>query len=96
MNIFILFFSLVVSVYVSVLMLKRNHKKWRALLIALGVNTVLLTAITWILFIYNDEARLFGIGQTNLLELIFSIPIITWVNFLILELVKQKRIGITK
>ena len=47
-------------------------------------------------FIYNDEARLFGIGQTNLLELIFSIPIITWVNFLILELVKQKRIGITK
>ncbi len=47
-------------------------------------------------FIYNDEARLFGIGQTNLLELIISIPIITWVNFLILELVKQKRIGITK
>ena len=92
MNFIIILISLLVSAVASVFTLKRNNKRWLALLVALGVNTFILIGATWILYRINDEARVFGIGQTNLYELIFSIPIITWINLLIIEFMRTKMI----
>lgn len=90
LNFIIILFSLIVSSIVSVLTLKRKNNKWFALLIALCLNTLILVVAMWILYIKNDEARVFGIGQTNLLELVFSIPIITWTNFFIIEFIRSR------
>jgi hypothetical protein len=87
-------FSLSISTAVSVLTLKRKNNKWLALFMALCSNTLLLVIATLLVPLLNDEVRLFGIGQTNLYLLIFSIPIITWVNFLILELIRNRGIRI--
>lgn len=92
MNFIIILVSLLVSAIAAVFTLKRNNKRWIALLVALGVNTFILIGATWILYMINDEARVFGIGQTNLYELIFSIPIITWINLLIIEFMRTKMI----
>ncbi|MGD6853965.1 hypothetical protein ACQCVO_02725 [Bacillus infantis] len=90
MNLIIILFSLIVSAIAAVLTLKRKNNKWLALLIALCLNALLLVAATGVLYFNNEEARVLGIGQTDLLELIFSIPIITWLNFFILEVIKRK------
>ena len=82
--------SLFISTVVSVLTLKKNNKRWFALLIALSINTVILVVATWILYSINDEAKVFGIGQTNLYELVFSIPIITCINLLILQFMRSR------
>ncbi len=90
MNFIIILFSLFVSSAISVLTMRKKNNKWLALFIALCLNTLFLGIATWILYIRDDEARIFGIGQTNLLVLVFSIPIITWINFLILELIRSR------
>ena len=82
--------SLFVSAIASFLTLKRKNKRWLALFVALGLNTLILVLATWILYMINDEARLFGIGQTNLYKLIFSIPSITWINLLIIEFIRNR------
>ncbi|UTR13148.1 hypothetical protein MM221_10810 [Salipaludibacillus sp. LMS25] len=90
MTYIIIIFSLFISTVVSVLTLKKKNNKWLALLMALCSNTLLLVVATWLVSLINDEVRLFGIGQTNLYLLIFSIPIMTWVTFLILELIRNR------
>ena len=86
----IMLISLFVSTIASISTLKKNNKRWLALLIAFGVNTFILIGATWILYSINDEARVFGIGQTNLYELIFSIPIISCINLYILQFMRSK------
>jgi len=86
----IMLISFFVSTVVSVLTLKKNNKRWLALLVALGVNAFILIGSTWILYMINDEAKVFGIGQTKLYELIFSIPIISCINLFILQFMRSK------
>ena len=86
----IMLISFFVSTVVSVLTLKKKNKRWLALLIALGLNTLILLVATWILYSINDEAKMFGIGQTNLYELIFSIPIISCINLIILQFMRSR------
>ena len=86
----IMLISFFVSTVVSILTLKKNNKRWLALLVALGVNTFILIGATWVLYSINDEAKMFGIGQTNLYELIFSIPIISCINLIILQFMRSR------
>ena len=96
LNFILIFFFLFVSTIVSVLTLIKKNNKWLARLFAFCINTLFLVVVTWILYIINDEARVFGFGHTNLYILIFSIPIITWINFLILEFVRSRGIRTKK
>ena len=86
----IMLISFFVSTVVSVLTLKKNNKRWFALLTALSLNTLVLVGATWILYRINDESKVFGIGQTNLYELIFSIPIISYINLFILQFMRSR------
>lgn len=54
------------------------------------INLLFLSGTTWVLYSIDDEAKIFGFGHTDLNVLIFAIPIITWVNFLILQFVKKE------
>lgn len=63
------------------------------MLSALCVNMVILLTASWISYSMNEEAQIFGTGYSDLYLLTFSIPIITWINFLILQFVKNKKTG---
>lgn len=62
------------------------------MLLAFFINVFVLITATCFLYSLNEEAKMFGFGYTGLLMLIFSIPIITWINFFILQFVRKRNI----
>lgn len=86
----VIIFSLLASTLISVLTLKKRNNKWLSLLSAFCINIIILVIATWSLYRLEDEARLFGFGQTRLYLLIFSIPLITYINFFILGFLKYR------
>lgn len=90
MNYFLIFVSFSLSTAASVLFLKKTSNKWLAMFVAFCLNSLFLGTSTWIIYLTNDEVRLFGIGPTNVYKLALSIPLITWINLYILEFAKHK------
>lgn len=87
--IIILVFSLLASMLTSIWLLKMKNKKWQARLVAFSINTLILSIATILLYkldvqtFHKQTEGLFsslGIGV-----LMFFIPIITFLNFWILE-----------
>ena len=87
--IIILVFSLLASMLTSIWLLKIKNKKWQARLVAFSINTLILSIATILLYkldvqtFHKQTEGLFsslGIGV-----LMFFIPIITFLNFWILE-----------
>lgn len=60
------------------------------MLSAFILNTLILVVVTWVLYSMDDEAKVFGFGHSGLYVLIFAIPIITWINFLLVQLVNKR------
>lgn len=87
MNFILIMISLLVSTSLSVLLWKKRNHKWLAMLSALFINTLFLTIVVWVYYSFDDETRMFGFGHSGRYVLFFSIPIITWINFLILSFV---------
>jgi len=92
--IIILVFSLLASMLTSIWLLKIKNKKWQARLVAFSINTLILSIATILLYkldvqtFHKQTEGLFsslGIGV-----LMFFIPIITFLNFWILEFFKNK------
>ncbi len=92
MNFVIIMFSLLVSTILSVLILRNRNNKWLGMLSAFFINTLILVIATWVLHSLDDEARLFGFGHSGRYVLVISIPIITWINFLILSFVRNREV----
>ena len=89
LNYVIISFSLLVSTFASVLILKKKNNKFWSKLSAICLNILILVVATWISYSMNKEAQVFGIGHSDLYILIFAIPIITWINLLILQFVNS-------
>ncbi len=60
-----------------------------SMLSAFCLNTLMLIIATLGLYSINDEARAIGFGHSGLYMLIVTIPIVTWINFIILQFVKR-------
>lgn len=60
------------------------------MLTAFGLNTLILVIATWVYYYTSDVASIFGVGDAYIL--IFSIPVVTWINFIILIFIKNKEI----
>ena len=64
----------------------RNRKsKWQGMLLAIVINVLILGLAYWFLYNLDEESRLFGIDFNSRYTLIASIPVITWINFIILS-----------
>lgn len=87
--IILLFISLLFSAVLSIFTLTKTQKKWVALFVAFCGNSVVLAGLTWFIYISNEELRLFGFGHSPLSLLPLFIPVITWINYFILELIKK-------
>ena len=97
MFIIILVFSLLVSTLISIWLLKLQNKKWMARLAAFFVNALLLLISTIIL--YKIDVQTFhkqteGVFDSlGILVLVFFVPIITFINFYILEFVRYRNLS---
>lgn len=87
-------FSLLVSTLTSIWLLKMKNKKWLARLVAFGVNTLVLSIATILLYKVNVQTfhkQTEGLfGSLGIPVLVFFIPINTFINFYILEIVRNR------
>lgn len=90
MNLLILSFSLAISVIASFWIAKKKNSKLLGMASALVMNPLILIAAFSILYSRDVEARMFGIG-TDYDVLIFSIPIVIWLNFMLLQFVRYQK-----
>ncbi|GGM18974.1 hypothetical protein GCM10011351_00930 [Paraliobacillus quinghaiensis] len=88
MNHIIISLSLLGSTVLSVSILKKKNNKLLSMLSAFCFNLVFLILMMWILM--DDEARTFG--HSHLHNLVFAVPLITWINFIILQFVIIKEV----
>ncbi|WP_010094322.1 hypothetical protein [Ornithinibacillus scapharcae] len=88
--IIIIIMSLVCSTISSTLVLKKQQHKPISMLAAFIINAVLLIGAFCFLTNLNDESKLFGAGTTYLYIMVFTIPVNTWINFLLLIVIQTK------
>lgn len=89
----IILFSLLASTLISVFMIKKRNLKWLSLLTAFCINTIVLVTSSWILYSLDEEEQIFGDGSSGFYVLLIFIPVVTWLNFFILELVRNRKIN---
>ncbi|MEK5382198.1 hypothetical protein [Niallia sp. FSL W8-0635] len=85
----LIFISFFISAILSILTFTKTKNKWVALLVAFCWNSVFLVGSTWIYYFVNEEAKLFGLGHNSVFVLPLLIPIISWINYFIIELVRK-------
>ncbi len=78
----------IISTTVSVLILFNKNSKLISRLSAFISNTIILGVVTWVLYTTDEEAKMFGFVH---LELVIAIQLITWINWLLLEVIKYRR-----
>lgn len=92
----IILFSFLVSTLTSIWIVKIKPKKWLGMLVSFCINTLILSAAAIIL--YKLDSQLFhkqtrGLFESlGILVLVFFIPILTLINFYIIEFVRNKMI----
>lgn len=92
LNYLIMALSLLVSTMISVVILKKKKNNLLSMLAALCLNMLILVGAMWISYSLDEEAQVFGLVNSGQYTLIFAIPIITWINFFILQFVKHQEI----
>ncbi|MGM9988487.1 MAG: hypothetical protein ACI35O_14865 [Bacillaceae bacterium] len=90
MNYMLLLSSLFLSTALSVLTFKRKGNKSLGLFVAFVINVSFLGTAMWILYTLSE----FRFVSFNHYLLFFAIPIVTWINFIILEVVRYKELRI--
>lgn len=84
--------SLLTSTGISVKNFKIKQNKWLGIGVAFTVNTLILSLAT--IFLYKFDVQTFhkqADGSLGILVFAFFIPILTLINFYILEYLKHKR-----
>ncbi|MBS4195952.1 hypothetical protein [Lederbergia citri] len=84
----ILFASLLISSLISIWIFKITTRKWLGNLAGFSINTVIIVVAMWVSYMVDEEARIFGYSEFYLI--IFYIPILSWINFFILEYIEFK------
>lgn len=69
---------------------KNRDGKWLGLLVAFGMNTVLLSAAAWLRYVVDEESKIFGIDRTESYLLVLAIPVVTWMNGLALAYTRKR------
>lgn len=75
---------------VSVIFWKQRNKYFQSMILALCINTLILLTSFWLIYQNDYEAWVFGLFNSEIYILLVSIPLITWVNLLIIQFVKSR------
>ncbi|OIJ20754.1 hypothetical protein BKP45_08115 [Anaerobacillus alkalidiazotrophicus] len=86
-----LLISLIVSSFVSIRIFNKKENKWLAVLVGFCMNTFLLVALTIIFYKVYHVKEIEGLfASLGIFVFAFFIPILTCINFYILEYVRSK------
>lgn len=85
----IILLSLTISNIVSVIYWNQRNKYFQSMILALCINTLILLTSFWLIYQNDYEAMVFGLFNSDIYILLVSIPLITWVNLLIIPFVKS-------
>jgi hypothetical protein len=85
LNFVIIAISFIVSTILSLFIMRNKKSRWLAGLSAFVINTTILGLTYWFMYNLNEESRLFGIDFHNRYVLVVFIPLLTWINLIILS-----------
>jgi len=92
MNIIVIFCSFIASTIISVVVMRHKQRKWLALLSAFLINVILLGTAYWLLYSADTESQLFGIDFQKRYLLVAFIPVVIYLNYIILSFgIKRKK-----
>ncbi|MBB6637446.1 hypothetical protein [Cohnella thailandensis] len=81
--------SFLISTILSVRIERESKSKWLGMLTAFCSNAFILTS-AWKLYGLDDETRMFGIDFQGRNALLLSIPILTWLLFMLLSYIRKR------
>lgn len=88
-----LLFSLILSTVMSLWFFKKKGSKWLGLFIGFGINTLILLAALIIFYKVFHLKEVDGFfASLGILIFAFFIPVNTFINFYILEVMKSRNI----
>ncbi len=92
LNFTVIVFSFIVSTALSMKIMRNKKHKWLGMLSAFVINAIILGMGYSFLYNLDEESRLFGIDFHERYILVISIPVITWINFIIISIVRKREI----
>lgn len=90
MNLLLIVFSFMVSMFVSGLMIRKQQRKIRIIVSALLINTAIIGASVSLIYSLDHEMQSFGIGLEKAFMPLMAIPVLTWLNAVLLPFVPIK------
>jgi len=84
----IILFSFIASAIISLIFLNQRNNYRQSMILAICINSFILLTSFWLIYRKDDEAMLFGLVHTEMLILIMSLPLITWLNLIIIQLIE--------
>lgn len=73
--------------------MRKTKSKWLGMLSAFVINVIMLGLSYWFLYNLDEESKLFGIDFHSRYTLVGSIPVITWINFIILSFDRKREVS---
>ncbi|WP_042163392.1 hypothetical protein [Paenibacillus gorillae] len=92
MNLIIIIFSLIVSTALSVFIMRNRKSKWLGMLSTFVINMIMLGGAYGLFYNFDEEFRLFGTDTHARYILVMCIPVMTWINFMIISVVRNRDI----
>ncbi len=90
LNFIVIVFSFIMSTALSIMIMRNKKYKWLGMLSAFVINAIILGMVSWFLYHLDEESGLFGIDFHDRYILVMSIPVITWINFIIISIVRKR------
>lgn len=90
MNLLLIVFSFMSSMFVSGLMIRKQQRKIRIIVSALLINTVIIGVTVSLVYSLDHEMQSFGVGLEKAFMPLLAIPVLTWLNAVLLPFVPIK------
>ena len=87
LNIIILLISFLISIVISMKLQKKSKSK---AMVSIIIINIFITVTYFLIFHFLDEeVRIFGYSQSNKYLVLSLTPVVIWMNFFILSLIKD-------
>ncbi|UJF26719.1 hypothetical protein [Planococcus sp. 107-1] len=90
MNLLLIAFSFMSSMFVSGLMIRKQQRKIRIIVSALLINTAIIGASVSLIYSFDHKMQSFGVGLEKAFMPLMAIPVLTWLNAVLLPFVPIK------
>ncbi|WP_404823739.1 DUF4231 domain-containing protein [Paenibacillus rhizovicinus] len=91
LNVIIVVLTFLVSMMVSIMIMRNRGSRWSGMLAAIAINVLVLVIAYVQLYNHDEKSRRFGIDYEKRYTLLLSIPILTYMNFSWLSISSRRK-----